>query len=197
MIRWKQDLINSFILPNNSVLDIGCATWKLFDYINHDIEYTWLEYNNEMIEVCKKKWLNVVCHDLNSGTMPFEEKKFNVIYCSHVIEHFPTTTQIKLFQEFNRILRDNWKIIIFTPTWYHFTFIDDETHVRWHSHISLPALASNTWFKTIECKYSFTRIFSQKMQWFFRWYPVPFYLTEVYLIGEKTINQKFSKIYES
>lgn len=147
------------ISPHDSVLDIGCATWKLFDDILSDVKYTWLEYNEEMIKICKSKGLNMIKHDLNLWTLPLENKSFNVIYCSHVIEHFPTTIQINLFQEFNRVLKDNWKIIIFTPTWYHYTFIDDETHVRGHSHISLTAMAMDTWFKIIECKYSFTRFF--------------------------------------
>ena len=196
MIKWKAKLINSFIKEHDNILDIGCATWKFYEDMHiSNINYYGLEYNKEMIEICKQKGLNVISHDLNSWTIPFEDKKFDVIYCSHVIEHFPTTMQIKLFQEFNRILKDDWRIIIFTPTWYHFSFIDDETHVRWHSHISLPALANNTGFKTIECKYSFTRMFSQKMQWFFRWYPIPFYLTEIYLVWQKSWENTFSKVY--
>ena len=195
MIKRKKNLINSIILPHDSVLDIGCATGKLYDDISN-VKYTWLEYNEEMIKICKDKGLNVVKHDLNLWTLPFQDESFNVIYCSHVIEHFSTTNQIKLFQEFNRVLKIDGKIIIFTPTWYHYTFIDDETHVRWHSHISLSAMAMNTWFNVIECKYSFTRKFPQSLQNFFRWYPTPFYLTEVYLVAEKLIKKDFSKIYK-
>ncbi len=81
------------------------------------------------------------------------------------------------------------------PTWYHYSFYDDETHIRWHSHISLKELANNTGFSIIQCRYSLTRFFNDNLQKYFRFLSNPWYLSEVYLIAEKKSNKIYSKEY--
>ena len=40
-------------------------------------------------------------------TLPFKDRTFDIIYCSHVIEHLPAESLGHLFDEFHRVLKDN------------------------------------------------------------------------------------------
>ncbi|MBP7841150.1 class I SAM-dependent methyltransferase [Patescibacteria group bacterium] len=51
------------------------------------------------------KGLNIQKCDLFTENIPFEDGKFDFIYCRHVIEHLPTNIQIKLFAEISRLLK--------------------------------------------------------------------------------------------
>ena len=195
MLPYKKRELNSLVKSGDNVLDVWCASWYLADNFDVNIKYHWVDYNTTMLEGCKKKWLQVKFCDLNVWKIDFEDSCFDLIYCSHVIEHFSSNIQKNIFSEFSRLLKKWGKILIYTPTWYHRSFIDDETHVRPHSHVSLSELAKNTWFKIIKCRYSLTRHFPNNMQNMFRLPPIPFYLTEVFLIAEKEIDKFYSKEY--
>lgn len=175
---------------------MGCARWQVSEFITKEwVTYYGIEYNEIMIEECRKKWLNVTSCDLSKGKMPFEDNFFDVVYASHVLEHFYIEDQINLLNECSRILKKWGKILFYMPTWYHWSFLDDETHRRWHSHISLGALAKDTGFIVEECRYSLTRKFSNDMQWYFRLPPSPWYLTEVYILASNDKKMFFSKEY--
>ena len=195
MLKYRKIELNSLVGDWSKVLDVWCANWALANHFDSHIEYYGVDYNQIMLENCKKKWLHASFCDLNLWHIDFKDKFFDLIYCSHVIEHFNSDIQRKIFSEFSRLLKKGGKILIYTPTWYHWSFIDDETHTRPHSHVSLSELAKNTWFKIIKCRYSFTRLFPDRLQNMFRLPPTPFYLTEVFLIAEKEHDRFYSKEY--
>jgi len=59
-----------------------------------------------------KEWSDVI-HNLNKFPYPFKNKSFDVIYSSHCLEHL--NDKFKFFDECNRILKDNGKIIVRVP----------------------------------------------------------------------------------
>lgn len=196
MLKNRQKKLNEIIPKNWKILDLGCAYWQVAWCITVDwAQYYWLEYNEIMIDACKEKWLHVEFCDLNDWKLPFDDNFFDVIYASHVLEHFYIENQISILLECSRVLRANWKILFYMPTWYHWTFLDDETHKRWHSHKSLSAIAQDTGFFVNECRYSLTSKFSDKLQDYFRLPPHPWYLTEVYLLATNLKKNYFSKEY--
>lgn len=74
----------------DSVLDVGCGTGALLHELRkRDVAGTGLEYSGEAIKYCRERDLDVVKFDLESGTNPFRERKFNVVISMEVAEHLP------------------------------------------------------------------------------------------------------------
>jgi SAM-dependent methyltransferase len=56
--------------------------------------------------------------DISEGKTPFENNTFDLIYCSHLIEHLPWYNVEKVLKEFSRILTDNGQLEIWVPDGY-------------------------------------------------------------------------------
>jgi SAM-dependent methyltransferase len=86
-LRFKQ-LIGNIDLNNKTILDVGCGTGNLLEYINgefHNIEYTGIDVLPHMIERAVQKRLNgkFVYMDLFKNN-PYENKSFDVIFSSGI-----------------------------------------------------------------------------------------------------------------
>lgn len=183
---WRYDKVNRYLKEWNSVLDIWCANWWFYEVWKHkNIDFNGLDYNQEMVSFCKGKWLKVEQCDLSKDKIPFEDESFDFIYCSHVLEHLLSNEQIGLFYEISRVLKNDWTLIMLTPTPYSWYFWDDPTHQRASTHGSLEHLSKDFWLEVIESKYSNLRSFSQNMQKWLRLPPLRWFMWEVYLIAKK------------
>jgi len=182
--RYKK--IDSLLSKGESILDIWCADWSFYETRKHKkIKYSWIDYNNNFVEYCVKKWLDVKQCDISKDKIPHKENSFDIIYCSHVIEHLLTNEQIYFMKEVNRVLKKWGKAIFFAPTPYHRYFRDDSTHQRPCTHWQLFWLTQDAWFKVIESKYSLINKFPQKLQRRLRLPPLRRFLWEVYIVVKK------------
>ncbi len=180
------NLVGKYLLPKMSVLDIWC--WPATFYRrweDRDIKYYGVDYNDWFVNYGISKGLNIQKCDLFTENIPFEDGKFDFIYCRHVIEHLPTNIQIKLFAEISRLLKKDWIVVLLWPTPYHWYFRDDETHYRPITHGQLAHLADNFELRVIESKYSLTHIFPNSWQRWLRLPPLRFFLRETYLVAQK------------
>lgn len=64
-----------------------------------------------------------VVHNLNEFPWPFDEKKFDLILCRHVLEHIPATD--KVMEELYRICKPGGKVVIEVP---HFSNVEAFRH---------------------------------------------------------------------
>lgn len=82
------DQIESYLGRKGTILEIGCMT-GLFLKAAKDSgwEVTGVDISNKMIEHIQKN-LGIEAYSAQYETLKFN-KKFDVIYCSHVIEHIP------------------------------------------------------------------------------------------------------------
>lgn len=104
----------SCIRKNDEVLDFGCGHKSfLLENVSGIISKGFgLDYDVENrteknIEYIKYKF---------KGCLPFKDNKFDKIFLLAVLEHIEVGKVQKLFLEFKRILKDNGKIILTTPT---------------------------------------------------------------------------------
>jgi len=81
-----------------TVLDLGCGKKKHPNSVGMDFN--------------KDTDADVV-HDLNKYPYPFPKNSFDVIYCSHILEHLDNL--VKTMEEMHRIARPNARIIIRVP----------------------------------------------------------------------------------
>lgn len=97
-------------------LNLGCGkNIKISDDKN-----TWIN-----VDWCKIPGLDKVC-DLNKFPYPFEDNKFDEIYCSHVIEHLDNP--IRVLNELYRISKNGGKIIIKVPHFSIYNSLSELTH---------------------------------------------------------------------
>lgn len=184
--NWRYNLIDNNLKIWSKVLDIWCASWSFYQKRKHKkINFFGIDYNEELVNFCKKKWLQVKQCDLSTNKLPYDDNSFDFIYCSHVLEHLLSNEQISLFSEISRVLKKWGRFVLFTPTPYSWYFWDDPTHQRASTHWSLEHLAKDFWLNIVECKYSNTRFFPQKIQTYLRLPPLRWILWEVYLVANK------------
>lgn len=80
------------------ILDLGCGGNKLKGAIGIDSD--------------KNSHADII-HNLNKFPYPFPKNYFDIIYCSHILEHLDDVE--KVMNEIYRIARPNGKIIIKVP----------------------------------------------------------------------------------
>lgn len=98
----------------DSILDIACGTGKLLEKIFSStikyIVYYGVDYSKEMIKEANKRIGFAELECKNSTDLPYYEKTFNIIVCSHAFHHF--LFQDKSIKEMNRVLRKGGRVII-------------------------------------------------------------------------------------
>lgn len=115
--RVKSRLLAEF--NGKRILDVGCGVNKLPGTIGID--------RRLRKDVPRKLQLDLHC-DLTSFPWPLKDNAFDLIICSHVLEHLPDVVQT--LEEMNRITRPGGKIYIEVP---HFTWVESFRHYE-HKH---------------------------------------------------------------
>lgn len=125
--------------------------------LNPDMEYNYLEvgagFGRFSIRLKKEhdlKNINITCLEINKGlsdnliskglktingsvlNMPFNNDSFDILHCSHIIEHFGYPDIIKVLDEIFRITKKGGYVIIRSPLM-HPNFYNDIDHVRPYS----------------------------------------------------------------
>lgn len=81
-------LLSSVDLEGKSLLDVGCGTGNLLEYINSrgiNVSYTGVDILDKMIEKAKDKGLKAQFHHMDIfKNNPFKDGAFNVIYASGI-----------------------------------------------------------------------------------------------------------------
>lgn len=100
-------------VPGKTFLDIGCATGKLLDVMQH------LGFSVQGVEICEEsarygmatRRVPIFIGPLEAAAFP--ENAFSFIHFSHLIEHVPDP--YRFLQEVKRLLAPNGYAIITTP----------------------------------------------------------------------------------
>ncbi len=98
-----------------NLLDVGCGTGEfVFKMIGHsyNIRAYGVDISSDMIKIAKSKLKsdNVEFKIGDVEDLPYEDKKFDVITCSHSFHHYPN--QKKAVTEMHRVLKDNGRLMV-------------------------------------------------------------------------------------
>jgi len=113
------DLIKDKIIKPESLLDLGCGAgegaeqwWDFFRDVKRKIGIDLWQPN---LTKMKEKYPDgeFICMDMRKIDEVFEPKSFDLILCSHAIEHIPKKDGYELIKKMEKIAKK--QIIIVTP----------------------------------------------------------------------------------
>lgn len=117
------------IKPDSKVLDIGAGAGAFAEYCEKKDIYLY-DGNEESVKQLEKKYENVFLGSLPE--LPFEDEFFNVIHCSHVVEHLEPQVFYDTLKEMNRCLKPEGVLVISAPLMWD-RFYDDLSHIKPYS----------------------------------------------------------------
>ena len=118
--------ITRFLQKDSIVLDAGCGRGTIY-------QYSW-RHQVKLLVGCDRggvsRNLNIsggVGADL--GRLPFAQESFDVIFSRYVFEHldYPET----VMSEFSRVLKPGGKLILITPSKYHYVALVSRSSPHW------------------------------------------------------------------
>lgn len=98
------------------LLEVGSGLCRFIDKIKPlypNVQITCLEINSELASLAKDKGFNVINTNFLENTL--ESESFDIIHCSHVIEHFTYPAITNVLDEFMRIVKKEGTVIIRSP----------------------------------------------------------------------------------
>ncbi len=143
-------------LTRLQVLDYGCGDGKfLFRFHAHSVPKENIyghEVSKTRVQRCHEKgWTNIVHVDLHKP-LPFEDKKFDFVNLTEVIEHIPSAETDFYIHDMHRMMKNDGILFVSTPNypvkrfndWFNVIvnrrwkrIYDDPTHVTFYTPKSL------------------------------------------------------------
>lgn len=119
-------IVESYIKPNSKVLDIGAGSCSFSEHFKRKDFYQ-LDSNPKTLEKLKGIYPNYYLSKLPN--IPFESNSFDLIHCSHVLEHLEPEDFYQTLIEIDRCLKSNGYLVVSLPLLSDF-FYDDLSHVK-------------------------------------------------------------------
>lgn len=121
---------------NASILEVGSGYCQKTEFLN-SIGFnniTGVEINKTLVEQAKIKNFNV--YTLEDFENICKGKKFDVLFLSHIIEHFQYQDLKQFLEQYLEYLKENGYLLIATPV-LNDNFYDDFDHVKPYTHLSI------------------------------------------------------------
>jgi cyclopropane fatty-acyl-phospholipid synthase-like methyltransferase len=111
------------------ILDVGCGFGEKIRFLNElgFENVIGVEINKEIASSGKNSGLNVV--SLDEFDKSFGEQKFDLLFMSHIIEHFQYSELITFLEGYFQKLKKGGQLLIITPLFSEI-FYDDFDHVK-------------------------------------------------------------------
>lgn len=104
----------------DSILDIGCGTGKLLEYMPEDIEYTGYDLNDEYIKQAKNKYGNrakFYCKAVDESISHEGSQKYDKVIAFALLHHLPDQVIHNLAKSVQPILKPGGVFITLDPTY--------------------------------------------------------------------------------
>jgi SAM-dependent methyltransferase len=108
-------------IHGETVLDVGCGTGFLLDHLKHarpDLALTGVDFIIE--EGTRTRHLDIRFEQANIEKLPFADRSFDTVICTHVLEHILEFRQA--LSELRRVARRRLIIVVPQEREYRFTF---------------------------------------------------------------------------
>jgi SAM-dependent methyltransferase len=110
--KQERDLLDKVLTDSNEViLDLACGSGRLLNYANFGIDAS-----PKMIEIAKQKFKNKSIFLADAEKTQFETNSIDTIISFHFFMHLEQDKINKIFEECDRILKKNGRIIFDVPS---------------------------------------------------------------------------------
>lgn len=115
-MKIDHQLAERWIQPNSRVLDLGCGDGSLLHHLqaNHNIFGYGIEIDQDKINECIAKGVNVIEQDLNDGLARFTDHSFDTVVMARALQAVKDPDQLLL-----DMLRVGREVIITFPNFAH------------------------------------------------------------------------------
>jgi SAM-dependent methyltransferase len=113
----RNSLLNKYAPNAKDCLNIGCGPDYLEGWTNLDGD---------------QRFKADIYHNLEETPLPFADGAFDLVWCSHILEHITNLVPLKM--ELTRILRPEGKLVAVVPDYQSPDAWGDPTHVRGFSY---------------------------------------------------------------
>lgn len=145
------ELLLPVIKNTTKVLEIGCYTAEVLDYLPENTDYTGIDFDTTAIEIARQKGINVISVNFDQEEIKLSDK-FDVIICTEVLEHLIDPDAI--MRKIHELLKDDGTVLISLPnenTIYHrlmslFGYGIDMCAFQPHKHLHLPTICQSEAF---------------------------------------------------
>ncbi len=183
--RGRRDIIFRLIEKadkNSKILEVGCSGGPLLKYlIDKGFNNVYgIDISKKAIVYCKKRRLNNV-FAIDGTKTKFKDNYFDIIISSDLLEHIKN--DYKALSEWNRILKQGGKLIIFVPAFSFLWSKHDEAnyHHKRYSKLELIKLIKNANFQIEKSSY---------------WNFILFFLSSILKIIQRIKNKKSDHLFE-
>ena len=108
LVLEELELVLSSIPKNSKILDVGCGTGHLTQWIkNKGYEVYGIEPSEEMYNFAKKNFPEIEIKKGISSEIPYEDNFFDLIVAFEVLRYLDKSENLKTFSEFNRVLKND------------------------------------------------------------------------------------------
>lgn len=129
-------------IQKKDVLDIGCWTGMVLDYIKLDAKsISGIDPGAEAIAIARKKLPDASLKVANAQKLPFKNNSFDTVLLFEVIEHVPANLEDTVIKEISRVMRKKGILIISTPNKHILSILGDPAFfLIGHRHYSMKYL---------------------------------------------------------
>lgn len=113
--------------PDSRVLDVGSGAGD-FARLVPSKNLHLVDWNEDTVAQLRREFPNVVRHVV-PDPFPYQDGFFNVVHCSHLVEHLIPEHFYQLLREVDRVLAVDGVFVVSAPLLWH-GFYDDLSHVR-------------------------------------------------------------------
>lgn len=158
--NYQLDQLIRHYLPNTvkslNILDIGSGLCNYFPKNVSKLKnnYFACDISDQLKDLIEKRGINFIQCDMSKDKLKLKENTFDIIICSHVIEHIDEPSNL-LF-EINKLLKKSGILFLKTPDikivkW---NFYNDFTHVKPYSKHSLIEQIESDSIRIVRCSSS-------------------------------------------
>ena len=120
--------VKKYIKPNNSdnILDLGCGTGQIIDYLPEGINYTGIDISHNYIKYAQNRYVdgyNFICKnilDIDFSTLGV----FDIVIASGFFHHLDDKTIYKILQNLQSCIKNESKLISIDPC-----FVDNQNWI--------------------------------------------------------------------
>lgn len=106
------DLLKPYLKRNIKVLDIGCYTSAILDFLPSNIEYYGVDFDEKALEIAENRGAKVKFVKFDEEEIIFNHQ-FDIIICTEVLEHLKNPYH--LMEQIKRLLNKNGTVLISLP----------------------------------------------------------------------------------